>query len=60
MGQPQPQVGSRTGWTSDRVVAIPRDVRVVYARDCDVRSRHLEFPTVVGQIQPAALGERRP
>ena len=60
MSQAQPQVRGRAGRARDGVVAVPVDVRVVHARGGDVQPGHLELAAGVGEVEPAALGERRP
>ena len=60
MSQAEPQVRRRACRARDRVVAVPIDVRVVDARGGDVQTGHLELAAGVGEVEPAALGERRP
>ena len=60
MRDTQAQVRPRVGRPGDGVVAIPAQVRVVDAGGRDGQSGHLEFAPGVGQVQPAALVERRP
>ena len=59
MGQSQPQIGGRAGRTCDGVITVASDVRIVDAGGGDVSSRHFELAAVVGQVEPAAFGERR-